>query len=109
MARTLDVARTPCGGCSFTSRDTGSKADTRSGQIIVNSCGGIGVAVGVGDGVSVGDGVGVGDGTTVGVAVEGKVRVTAGEEGAQATSRTSRRLIIRSERLGGRHLRRMVI
>jgi hypothetical protein len=97
MARTLDVTRTPWGGSSFTSRDTGSKADTRSGQIIVNSWGGIGVTVGVGDGVSVGDGVGVGDGTTVGVAVGKRVGVKAGAEGAQATSRTSKRLIVRCE------------
>ena len=48
---------------------TGSSADTVAGQRMVNSWGGMGVAVGVGVGVGVGVSVGVGEGVGVGVAV----------------------------------------
>jgi len=48
---------------------TGCRAETCSGQRMVNASGGIGVAVGVGEGVGVGDGVSVGVGIEVGTGV----------------------------------------
>jgi len=60
--------------------DTGSRAETCSGQRMFNISGGIGVAVGVGEGVEVGDGVSVRVGIEVGVGVG------SGVTGAQAAS-----------------------
>jgi hypothetical protein len=50
--------------------NTGSRAEARSGQWMLDTSGGIGVAVGVGEGISVGDGVNVRVRVGPGVGVE---------------------------------------
>jgi hypothetical protein len=85
MALTLVVTLTPGGGISATLTGAASRAETRSGQRMVNASGGIGVGVGVGDGIGVGDGVRVrvGARASVGVAVADGVGVADGA-GVQA-------------------------
>ena len=61
--------------------NTGSRAEARSGQWMLNVSGGIGVTVGVGEGIGVGDGVSVG--MRVGIKDGVGVKVRTGVAGAQ--------------------------